>query len=183
MKKKYESTTMGAAKKEKKKVSWNDGKTEGQIEKDFVKEGTAGSLKKEKINKELKKLVNQGYTEIEAAALLGKSSMQVGSSYERGQEIPKFIFTDPIFYASKEEIEQRKLLREQSSSKITPIPSSKIVSPMQSSSQDTEISYPPQRGSKDGEKEANRYSFFSPMTIGVAALAVVATIGIVASRK
>lgn len=182
MKKKYESTTMGAAKKEKKKVSWNDGKTEGQIEKDFIKEGAAGSLKKEVVNKELKKLVSQGYTELEAAALLGKSSMQVESS--NGEE-PKYIFTDPIFYASKEEIEQRKLLREKSTPKVTstPTPSGKIVSPAQSSPQDVEIFYPPQSGSKDGEREANRYSFFSPMTIGVAALAVVATIGIVASRK
>ncbi|KTD44320.1 hypothetical protein [Legionella parisiensis] len=180
MQKKYDSTTMDVQKKEKKKVSWVDDKTEGKIEKGNPPHGTGASPRKEIMNQKFKELVSQGYTKIEAAALIGKSSQKVGTTYVHGEEIPKFIFTDPIFYASAEEIEQRKLLREKLAT-----PSSKNVHPKQSSSQDVEIFYPPQSGSKNVEKEANRYSFFSTMSIGVgiAALAVAATIGIVASNK
>ncbi|KTD71250.1 hypothetical protein [Legionella tucsonensis] len=110
MQTKYESTSMEAKNKEKKNVSWNDGKTEGQMEKNSLTAGTAASLRKEKLDAKVEKLVSKGYTEIEAAALAGRPMA-------RGIPEPICIITDPIYYASKEEIEQQKLLREQSSSK------------------------------------------------------------------
>ncbi|QLZ67677.1 hypothetical protein FOLKNPGA_00450 [Legionella sp. PC1000] len=203
-----EKPSVPAKTERKKKVTWNDGKTEDKIEEGYVTEGTASSFKKAVVEEDLKKLVSQGYTEIEAAVLLGKSSMQVGSSYARGKEIPVFIYSDPIFYASAEEIEQRKLLREKSASKVKPSTSNskadqliqkilseeKTVTPTtmtlpKESTQSASLESEKEKGSTEhvssvkSEKEENRYSFFSSTTVGIAALAVVATLGIVASRK
>ncbi|HDV5708842.1 TPA: hypothetical protein RJD49_000488 [Legionella pneumophila] len=85
----------------KKRVSWNDNKTQGQIDKKFLKIGTASSPNKSKLNKKISQLMEEGYSETEATSIVGKSVTPSG----------KIIFNDPIFYDSQERIEMAKANR------------------------------------------------------------------------
>ncbi|HHT0592421.1 TPA: hypothetical protein ACTXXA_000282 [Legionella anisa] len=203
-----EKPSVPTKKERKKKVTWNDGKTEGQIEKGYVTSEDANSLKKAKIVEQFEKLVSEGYTKIEAAALTGKSVLK-----EKGKNAESF-WNEPIFYASKEEIRESKRLRDKFASKVKPSTSNikadqliqkilseeKTVTPTTmtlpgestqplSSEDAEEVSTTLGRSTEQSvssvspEKEENRYSFFNSTTVGIAALAVVATIGFVASRK
>lgn len=209
MKQRYEPLSMGGKKKERKKVTWNDGKMDGPIEQEYLTEGTAATLKKEKMNDQAEKLMEQGYTEIEAAVLAGKQTFK-----------KETLWNHPLYHMSQEEIEKQKLKRDQLAIPVTPSLSSitvqspislpfsplkekeiektssspylflakekEVKSPIFLNAASVEIDgensilYPPGH-----EKDTNPYSFFSAANIGmsIAALAVAATIGIVASRK
>lgn len=171
MRKRYEFTTMGAEKKEKNSVSWVDGNDNGQIDQNKLTISPSFSPKKEVLNQQIAELQKEGYTELEATALVGKSATPSG----------EVIINNPIFYASTKEIQQQKLLREK------PVSGSKNATPTGSTSTVTKeeeeveysINYPPSEG------ESNRYSFFNSTSIGLGltALAAAATIGFVATRK
>lgn len=231
-----EKTSVPTKKERKKKVTWNDGKTEGQIEEGYVASEDANSLKKAKMDEQFEQLISEGYTKIEAAALTGKSLLK-----EKGKKTESF-WNEPIFYASQEEIEQRKCLRDKLFSKVKPSTSNskadqliqKILSeektvtpttmtlprestqpaslerekhvlstsptlfkekpslttePLSSEDGNKEVSETLERSTEQSvssvkpEKEDNRYSFFNSTTLGIVTVAVVATIGLVASRK
>ncbi|HDV5708841.1 TPA: hypothetical protein RJD49_000487 [Legionella pneumophila] len=114
----------------KKRVSWNDNQTEGQIDEKFLKIGTASTPYKNKLNEELVQLMKEGYSEIEATSIVGKPLTPSG----------QLMLNNPTFYQSKESIDIEK---------------------------------------------ANRYNFFSIKNIGlgIAALAAVAAVGLVVSKK
>lgn len=211
MKQRYEPVSMGGKKKERRKVSWNDGKIDGPIAQGYLTEGTAATLKKEKMNDQAEKLIEQGYTEIEAAVLAGKQTVKTET-----------LWNHPLYHMSHEEIEKQKLKRDQLAVPAAPSLSSTAVqspiilpfsplfkekemektssspylflakekeveSPISLNTGSVEIdgensiAYPPVKQ----EKGTNPYTFFSAANIGmsIAALAVAATIGIVASRK
>ncbi|MCW8408584.1 hypothetical protein OQJ13_06305 [Legionella sp. PATHC035] len=168
MQKKYESTTMGATKKEKKTVSWNDNKTEGKIDEEHLQIGESFSPTKEILNDEISKLQQNGYTEIEATAIVGKPITPSGIE----------IIKHEIFYDSSEKIAEDKFSKTQSTSPKEKSPSSG------DEAQDTKLGLPLQENKQEKENAVNPYSFFSPTTIGVGViLGVAATLGIAALRK
>ncbi|MCW8398607.1 hypothetical protein OQJ26_07370 [Legionella sp. PATHC038] len=197
MQKKYESTTMGAAKKEKKNVSWNDNKTEGQIDEEHLQIGESFSPTKETLDSEISKLQQNGYTEIEATAIVGKPITPSGIE----------IIKNEIFYDSEEKIAERKFLaaqnynsigKEESPDSEVDVPSSRqteqwveaVTAPKEKSpisgseEQGAKLTLPSQENKQEKENAVNPYSFFSPTTIGVGViLGVAATLGIAALRK
>ena len=83
---------------DKKRISWNDHQVEGKIEKGFLQVGRASSPSRAVLNKAINKLiVEEGYPEIEATAVVGKSITPSG----------KLLFNDPILYESTESIKRR----------------------------------------------------------------------------
>ncbi|AUH72000.1 hypothetical protein [Legionella sainthelensi] len=86
------------SKKEKKQVSWPDGKDNGEIDDRFLDVRTAASSSKKLIDKKIRHLMDEGYTEIEAASIAGKPITPSG----------KMILNHPIFYTSPERIKQQK---------------------------------------------------------------------------
>ncbi|ARB92076.1 hypothetical protein [Legionella longbeachae] len=85
-------------KEDKKQISWADGKDNGKIDDRFLDVGTAASPSKKRIEKKIHKLIDEGYTEIEAASLVGKPVTPSG----------KVLLHHPTFYASPEQIMQQK---------------------------------------------------------------------------
>ncbi|CAM2972528.1 Uncharacterised protein [Legionella steigerwaltii] len=198
MRKKYESTTMGAPKREKKNVSWNDKKTEGKIDQEHLKLGEAASPTKKILDDQIAELQKTGYSELEATAIVGKAQTPSGT----------VIITEPIFYDSKEKIAERRFLAAQTHTRIGKEESSEseVIAPSSSSrgkmqwtqaitpkeksptpgseQQGAQKESSSQENGQEKESEVNPYSFFSPTSIGVGvALAVVATLGIAAFKK
>ncbi|KTC82277.1 hypothetical protein [Legionella cherrii] len=197
MQKKYESTTMGATKKEKKTVSWNDNKTEGKIDEEHLQIGEAASPTKQILEDHIKELQQTGYTELEATAIVGKAQTPSGT----------VIITEPIFYDSKEKIAERKFLAAQTNSHIgkeespdseVNVSSSRdkerwveaVTTPKEKSpssgseAQGAKLALPTQENKQEKENAVNPHSFFSPTTIGVGViLGVAATLGFAALRK
>ncbi|WP_273200426.1 MULTISPECIES: hypothetical protein [Legionella] len=97
-----------SAKKTPKSVSWNDDKTEGKMDEGHLVIRESASLNKKTLDKQIVELQKSGYTEIEATAIVGKAQTPSG----------QVIITEPIFYASKEEIAEGKKLREEN--KVNP---------------------------------------------------------------
>ncbi|HAT8180826.1 TPA: hypothetical protein JA361_15595 [Legionella pneumophila] len=85
----------------KKRVSWNDNKTEGQIDEKFLKIGTASTPYKNKLDENIAQLMEEGYSEMEATSITGKPVTPRG----------KVIYNNPIFYKSKEGIDTEKANR------------------------------------------------------------------------
>lgn len=87
--------------KKKKKVSWNDNQVDGKINERFLKIGTASTPYKAILNEGINQLMTEeGYSEIEATAIMGKPITPSGT----------IILKNPIFYQSKESIDKRLLL-------------------------------------------------------------------------
>ncbi|KTC82759.1 hypothetical protein [Legionella cincinnatiensis] len=86
------------SKADKKQVSWSDGKDDGKIDDRFLNVRTAASPSKKLIDKKIKQLIDEGYTEIEAASLVGKPVTPSG----------KILLNHPTFYTSPESIKQQK---------------------------------------------------------------------------
>lgn len=86
------------SKNEKKQVSWSDGKNDGEIDAQFLDVRTAASPSKKLIDKQIHQLIDEGYTEIEAASLVGKPVTPSG----------KMLLNHPSFYTSPERIKQQK---------------------------------------------------------------------------
>ncbi len=82
--------------KVKKKVTWIDKKDDGKIDEKLHSIGTAASSKKAIINKEMNKLLNDGYSEAQAASYLGVPNTRSG----------KYIATEGIFYESQEKLNE-----------------------------------------------------------------------------
>ena len=87
--------------KQKKNVSWIDNQSEGQISKEFLEVGTAATSSQEILENEINELVTEGFSEIEATAMVGKPITPSG----------ELLLNNPIFYESREEIEQQKANR------------------------------------------------------------------------
>ncbi|HAU9855009.1 hypothetical protein SDA16_10020 [Legionella pneumophila serogroup 1] len=85
----------------KKRVTWNDNQTKGQIEEKFLKVGTASTPYKNKLDTRIAQLMEEGYSEIEATSITGKSVTPRG----------KVIYNNPVFYKSKESIDIEKANR------------------------------------------------------------------------
>ncbi|AMP89725.1 hypothetical protein [Legionella pneumophila] len=85
----------------KKRVTWNDNQTEGQIEEKFLKVGTASTPYKNKLDERVSQLMEEGYSEIEATSITGKPITPSG----------EVILNNPIFYKSKESIDTEKANR------------------------------------------------------------------------
>lgn len=85
----------------KKRVTWNDNQTKGQIEEKFLKIGTASTLYKNKLDESIAQLMEEGYSEVEATSITGKSVTPRG----------KVIYNNPVFYKSKESIDIEKANR------------------------------------------------------------------------
>ncbi|KTD67683.1 hypothetical protein Lste_0841 [Legionella steelei] len=143
------SKSTESTKKTKKSVSWNDTQSEGQIRPESLKIAPSASPTKKVLEQQIKELQRNGYSEIEATAIVGVPSTP------SGQDI---IHTD-IYYTSRDKIAERRFFREQNKASarggLVPAQDDVPTSP------------------KD-EDEVSPYSFFSPTTIGMAALAVAA---------
>ncbi|HAT2029190.1 TPA: Dot/Icm T4SS effector Lem12 [Legionella pneumophila] len=85
----------------KKRVTWNDNQNEGQIDEKFLKIGTASTPYKNKLDESIAQLMEEGYSEIEATAITGKSVTPAGM----------VIYNNPVFYKSKESIDIEKANR------------------------------------------------------------------------
>ncbi|KTD10964.1 hypothetical protein Lgra_1930 [Legionella gratiana] len=86
------------SKKERKQVSWADGKDNGKIDDQFLDVRTAASPTKKLLDKKIRQLIDEGYTEIEATSLVGKPITPSG----------KTLLNHPTFYTSPESIKQQK---------------------------------------------------------------------------
>lgn len=71
----------------KKRVTWNDNQNEGQIDEKFLKIGTASTPYKNKLDESIAQLMEEGYSEIEATAITGKSVTPAGM----------VIYNNPVF--------------------------------------------------------------------------------------
>ncbi|KTD19607.1 Uncharacterised protein [Legionella lansingensis] len=89
--------------KKKKKVSWNDKKEEGKMDMDSLTFGTSATPSKAKVDKAITQLIKEGYSEVEAASLMGKPITPSG----------ELILNNPTFYESKENIKGRLALRKE----------------------------------------------------------------------
>ncbi|HFD2237756.1 TPA: hypothetical protein ACF2PS_000639, partial [Legionella pneumophila] len=56
----------------KKRVTWNDNQTKGQIDEKFLRIGTGSTPYKNKLDEEIAQLIKEGYSEIEATSIVGK---------------------------------------------------------------------------------------------------------------
>ncbi|ARB90857.1 hypothetical protein [Legionella longbeachae] len=87
-----------ATSKKKKTVSWNDNESEGKIREEYLNVSESASPSKKILNAQMKQLVEQeGYSELEAAAFVGKPQTLSGD----------VILNEPTFYASQEEIKDQ----------------------------------------------------------------------------
>lgn len=84
--------------KETKHVSWNDKESTGKILEGFVREFEAASSSAEVVDDEVASLLEEGYSEEGACSLAGKLTTSTGKELNR----------NPIFYDSKETIDQAK---------------------------------------------------------------------------
>ncbi|MCW8444807.1 hypothetical protein OQJ05_12180 [Fluoribacter gormanii] len=154
MQEKRDPSTIKTAKK--KNVSWNDGKTEGKIEENFLEVNTSASPTRQVLEKEISELMQSGYSEIEASSMVGKAQTPSG----------EVIITNPVFYDSKEKIAERKF----SAAQTKPINGNTSDIPQENAGKTESFE----------SEAANRYSFFTPTVIGVGvgvAVAFAATIG------
>lgn len=86
----------------KKKVKWVDNKLEGKINEQSLEVFEAESPTKEMIDLAVKKLILEGYTDVEAHAITGKST----SAYNEP------MYTKPVFFDSLETIMKNKAARD-----------------------------------------------------------------------
>ncbi len=82
----------------KKRVTWNDNQTKGQIDEKFLRIGTGSTPYKNKLDEEIAQLIKEGYSEIEATSIVGKPLTPSGT----------LMLNNPIFYKSKESIDTEK---------------------------------------------------------------------------
>jgi hypothetical protein len=99
-----EVSTLIKADRNKKRVSWIDKKDDGKINEDFIEVHSAATPCKKELDEAIIKLiVDEDYSEVEAASIVGKPVTPSG----------QVIYNDPTFYKSREHIENRPSLEKE----------------------------------------------------------------------